>query len=306
MNNTLLYLTTVLIWGSTWLAINYQLGDVAPEASIAYRFGLAALVLFVICLIRKQRLSFGLRDHLRMAAFGMCLFCFNYFMLYQAQTKINSALSCIAFSTLMLMNMVNGRIWFKTKIRKQTYLGGALGLIGIVILFWPQIEHLSLTDDVLYGLVLCLIGTAFASTGNMLSISTQKRALPVMSANAWGMMYGALVMSVLLLVQGKSFSFAWTPAYVGSLLFLSILGSVVAFTCYLTLMTRIGADKTSYANILFPAVAVVLSTIFEGFVWNHYTVIGFVSIMAGNVAMLLKPAQLALLKSKVLVWKQIT
>ncbi len=136
MSNTSLYVLTVLIWGSTWLAINYQLGDVAPEASVAYRFALAAFILFIFAKIKKLPMRFPLKQHGLFIAFGMCLFGLNYFLLYNAQQLINSALACIAFSTLMLMNLVNARIFYNTKITKQAYYGGAFGLFGIITLFW--------------------------------------------------------------------------------------------------------------------------------------------------------------------------
>ncbi|WP_448553683.1 DMT family transporter [Thalassotalea montiporae] len=299
MNNTMLYILTVLIWGSTWIAINYQLGEVAPEASVAYRFGLAATVLFIYCWLRKLPLAMNAKQHMWLALFGMALFGCNYFFLYQAQQHINSALTCIAFSTLLLFNIINARIWYKTPVNSQVVIGGALGLIGIVILFWPQVNILSFTDMTLYGLVLCLIGTASASTGNMISIRNQNHKMPVVQSNAWGMLYGTIFMSVLALAQGKSFTFEWSAPYIGSLLFLSIFGSVIAFGCYLSLMTRIGPHKTSYANILFPAVAVAISTVVEGFVWDQYTVFGFIAIMVGNFVMLSKPR--ALKRDKMIV-----
>ncbi|NMP31753.1 EamA family transporter [Thalassotalea sp. M1531] len=289
MNNSVLYLLTVLIWGSTWIAINYQLGDVAHEASIAYRFGLAAAVLFIYCWLKKLPLTMNKQQHLSLILFGMALFGFNYFLLYQAQENINSALACIGFSTLLLFNIINARIWYKTPITSQVVLGGSLGLIGIVILFWPEVKSLSLTDATLYGLILCLIGTLSASMGNMISIRNQKAKMPVVQSNAWGMLYGTIFMIFMVIVQGKTFTFEWTTPYISSLLFLSIFGSVIAFGCYLSLMTKIGPHKTSYANILFPAVAVAISTVVEGFAWNNYTIFGFLAIMVGNFVVLAKP-----------------
>lgn len=289
MNNTALYLTTVLIWGSTWIAINYQLGDVAPEVSLVYRFGLAAIVLFVYCKWRKLDLSLDMKSHLQLICFGVMLFGANYYFLYLAQSHINSALTCIAFSTIMLMNIINTRIWFNTKISKQIYLGGALGLIGIVTLFWPQIEHLSLTDTTLLGLGLCLIGTMCASAGNMISIANKNKQLPVVQSNAWGMLYGTLFMALMAMIQGVEFTISTTPEYIVSLLYLSLFGSVIGFGCYLTLLGNIGAHKASYSTIMFPAVAVVISTFVEGFEWNSYAVFGFVTIMIGNLVVLAKP-----------------
>ena len=292
MNNTLLYLITVIIWGSTWIAINYQLGEIAAEVSLVYRFGLAALFMFAYCRFKKLPLKFSAKQHVQLFAFGLTLFGFNYYLLYNAQTHINSALTSIAFSTLMMVNILNARVWFKTHISSQVYYGGALGLMGIVTLFWPQISNVHFGDSTLVGLGLCLIGVFFASTGNMISIKNQHDKMPVLPATAWGMMYGSIFMFVVAIVQGQSFNFSYTFEYISSLLYLSIFGSVIAFGCYLTLLARIGAHKASYATIMFPAVAVVISSFFEGFIWDSYTFIGLSLMLAGNLVVLARPDML--------------
>jgi len=303
MNNIILYIFTVLIWGSTWIAINYQLGDVAAEASLTYRFGLAALVLFAYCLLTQQSLRFNAKHHIQFMLFGITLFGCNYYLLYNGQQYINSALTCIAFSLIMFVNIINARIWYKTKISSQVYLGGALGIAGIVILFWPQIYYSELGNKALWGFTLCFIGTLFASTGNMLSIRNQKLALPLLPANAWGMFYGASFMAMMTMIQGESFTFSLTLPYVSSLLYLSIFGSVIAFGCYLTLLNNIGAHKASYATIMFPAIAVLISTFVEDFSWSTYTVVGLVAILIGNLVVLtpskfLKPFLTAFVRKK--------
>lgn len=292
MNNSFLYIITVIIWGSTWIAINYQLGDVAAEVSIVYRFGLAALCMFAYCRFKKLPLTFSAKQHVQLFAFGLTLFGFNYYLLYNAQAHINSALTSIAFSTLMMANILNARVWFKTRISSQVYYGGALGLMGIVTLFWPQISTIHFGDSTLIGLGLCLVGVMFASTGNMISIKNQHNNMPVLPATAWGMMYGCLFMCVIALAQGQTFNFSYTVEYISSLLYLSIFGSVIAFGCYLTLLARIGAHKASYATIMFPAVAVVISSFFEGFIWDSYTFIGLSLMLTGNLVVLAKPGML--------------
>lgn len=292
MNNTFLYVITVIIWGSTWIAINYQLGEVAAEVSIVYRFGLAALCMFAYCRYKKLPLTFAIKQHLQLFAFGLTLFGFNYYLLYSAQAHINSALTSIAFSTLMMVNILNARIWFKTHISSQVYYGGALGLLGIVTLFWPQISSVHFGDSTLLGLGFCLIGVMFASTGNMISIKNQHDKIPVLPATAWGMMYGCIFMFLVALSQGQNFNFSFTFEYISSLLYLSIFGSVIAFGSYLTLLARIGAHKASYATIMFPAVAVVISSFVEGFIWDSYTFIGLSLMLAGNLVVLAKPGLL--------------
>lgn len=301
MNNSVLYGLTVLIWGTTWIAINYQLGNVAPEVSVVYRFALASIILFSWAKFKKLPLNFSPRYHLNFIGLGVTLFGFNYFLLYNAQQHINSALAATAFSTLMIFNIINARFWYKTPIGKQVYLGASLGLVGIITLFWPQITNTEYGQATLLGLGLCLVGTLSASMGNMISIKNQQAKLPVLQTNAWAMMYGSVFMTIVALANGDSFTFDFNIAYVSSLIYLSLFGSVIAFGCYLTLMTRIGAHKTSYANILFPAVAVVISTFVENFQWSEFTIIGFSSILLGNLVILMKPK--ALLKPQKLTAK---
>ncbi|MBL4911324.1 MAG: EamA family transporter [Alteromonadaceae bacterium] len=289
MNNNILYGLTVLIWGTTWIAINYQLGNVAPEVSVVYRFALASLILFSWAKFKKLPLNFSLRYHLNFIGLGVTLFGINYFLLYNAQQHINSALAATAFSTLMIFNIINARFWYKTPIGKQVYLGAGLGLVGIVTLFWPQITSAEYGQATLLGLGLCLVGTLSASMGNMVSIKNQQLKLPVLQTNAWAMMYGSIFMTFVAVFSGDSFTFDFSFAYISSLIYLALFGSVIAFGCYLTLMTRIGAHKTSYANILFPAVAVVISTFVEDFQWSIFTVVGFGSILLGNLVILTKP-----------------
>jgi drug/metabolite transporter (DMT)-like permease len=191
-----------------------------------------------------------------------------------------------------MVNILNARIWFKTRISSQVYFGGALGLIGIITLFWPQISDVNFANNTLLGLGLCLIGVLFASVGNMLSIKNQHNNMAVLPATAWGMFYGALFMLVITLSQGQEFNFSFTWSYIGSLLYLSIFGSVIAFGCYLTLLARIGAHKASYATIMFPAVAVIISTFVEGFIWDIFTFSGFAMMLVGNLVVLAKPGML--------------
>ncbi len=288
MNNVVLYIVTVLIWGSTWIAINYQLGDVSPAVSLSYRFSLAAVILFAFCKQQRIQLNFPVKLHIQFLAFGLTLFGCNYYFLYSAQQHINSALVCIGFSMIMIFNILNARIWYKTKITKEFYIGGLLGIMGIITLFWPQINNVSLGEQTLIGLGFCLGGTILASFGNMISIRNQKKQAPLHAANAWGMAYGALSIGLWAFFKGEAFILPMNAAYISSLLYLSVFGSVIAFGCYLTLLNRIGAQKTSYANIMFPAIAVLISSFVEDFQWSIFTVVGLSCIFIGNIIVLSK------------------
>jgi drug/metabolite transporter (DMT)-like permease len=286
MSNLALYSTAVLVWGSTWLIINYQLGEVAPEVSVTYRYAIAAGLLFLWSMFRGIRLKYGLHAHLRFFLLGVLLFSFNYIATYSAQQYISSALNAVAFSTMMWMNVVNSRIFLGTRIEPRLWFGAALGMAGIVTLFWPQISSISLNDGVLLGAGLSLSGAFMASLGNIASRKTQAEGLPILQSNAWGMFYGALITAAVSWRREIPFNFDWSVSYVSSLLYLAIFGSIVAFGAYLKLVGRIGPHKAGYVVVMFPVVAVVMSYFLEGLQLNASILAGIALVLLGNLIIL--------------------
>lgn len=282
MANFLFYSATVLIWGSTWLAITFQLGSVAPVVSVTWRFSLAALMLVLYCLARKLPLRFGARDHLYIALQGICLFALNYLLFYLAELRVTSGLAAVIFSTIVVMNVINGRIFLATPLEWRVLLGGGIGLLGLGLLFWPELVAVNFGGEMVTGILQCLGATYLASLGNILSARNQKQGLPILQTNAWGMAYGALCMLLIALLSGTPLSFDGSPAYLWSLIYLALFGSVIAFGCYLSLVGRIGAGRAAYATLLFPPVALLLSTVWEDYRWTLPGLCGLLLIAAGN------------------------
>lgn len=288
MSSRFLYAVTVLIWGTTWFAIEFQLGVVTPEVSVFYRYGAASILLFGWCGIRGLTLTFTWRDHLRFLLLGLLLFCINYIITYHAQKYITSALTAIAFSTMLWMNIINARIFFGVKAGWRVIIGSLIGVAGIVVLFYPRIGLMSWSDATFYGAALCVAGAFIASLGNMVSQSAQNKGLPIIQSNAWGMFYGAALTGVIAYGQGMPFEFDGSPAYVFSLAYLVVFGSIIAFGAYLTLLGRIGAHKAGYAVVMFPVVALVLSVLFEGLQMSANIGVGILLVIAGNLFILQK------------------
>ena len=286
MSNTLLYIITVLIWGSTWFAIEFQLGTVEPEISIVYRYAGASLLLFGWAALRGLTLRFDRRAHAWFLLLGLFLFCLNYILAYRAQIYITSAMCAIAFSTIVWMNILLSRVFFGVRSGPRVLIGAGFGIVGIVVLFAPRIAAVSLSDSVLYGSLLASLGALAASFGNMASQKAQSLKLPIIQSNAWGMFYGALITAAVSLAQGQAFEFEVTPQYIVSLAYLTVFGSVVAFGAYLTLLGRIGAHRAGYALVMFPVIALILSMSFEGLELDIYIVIGTILVLTGNVFVL--------------------
>jgi len=286
MLNLMLYGTTVLVWGSTWLAIEFQLGIVAPEVSIFYRYAAAAVLLFGWCAVTGRRLVFPLRDHTWFAALGVLLFGLNYILAYNAQVHISSALTAIAFSTMLWMNIVNMRLFFGQRAGRRVLSGSMFGIAGIVLLFYPQVGHLSWSDETVWGATLCVAGAMVASLGNMVSQGAQRRGLPVLQSNAWGMFYGALLTGSAAAINGSEFVLDTSASYLLSLGYLVVFGSIVAFGAYLTLLGRIGAHRAGYAMVMFPVVALVLAILVEGLEISDSLVGGILLVLTGNLFVL--------------------
>jgi len=287
VSSAVLYLLTVLIWGTTFFAVEFQLGLVAPEISLAYRFVAASLILFGWCAYRKKQLAFRLRQHAWFLLLGAMLFGINYIFAYRSQIYVASALTAIAFSTMLWMNIVNARLFFGVRASRSVIVGAISGVGGIALLFAPQVSDLSFGDDALVGVALSM-GSAFvASLGNMVSQRAQKERLPVLQSNAWGMLYGSALTAVAAAAQGHAFTFEFSPGYIASLAYLAIFGSIVAFGAYLTLLGRIGAHRAGYAMVMFPLIALTLSAAYEGLAIDGLTIAGAALVLGGNLLVLL-------------------
>lgn len=288
MSNTLLYLITVLIWGSTWLVITFQLGSVPPELSVAYRFALASLILFFYIAVRRLSVRFSLRQHSFFALQGLFLFSFNYILVYTAEAYLTSGLVAIVFSTIIVFNVLFGTLFLKNPIRIKVVLGGMIGLLGLALVFWPELSGLDLSSERAVGLFLAFLATISASLGNIISARNQRSKLPVVQTNAFGMAYGALIMLVFTLLRSTPIAFDASSEYVLSMLYLALFGSVIAFGTYLTLLGRIGPDRAAYVTVAFPIIALALSTLFEGLTWTLLQICGVLLVIAGNVIVLHK------------------
>jgi len=287
-HSTTLYLATVLIWGSTWFAIKFQLGVVEEEVSLVYRFLLAAVILLLFCLFTKRTLRFSISQHFFIALQGLFLFSTNYLIFYWATGLLTSGIIALLFSTVILMNIINGAVFLRQSIKARVVVGAMFGISGIAAIFWAEVDSLENNLSTWQGLWMCLVATFLASIGNILSARNQRQHLPVVQTNAWGMTYGSLYMAIYAIYHGVPFNYDPSFSYSLSLLYLSVFGSIFAFGSYLTLIGRIGADKTAYAAVLFPVIALSISTIFEDYNWTLVAIFGFGLVLFGNFLVLKK------------------
>jgi drug/metabolite transporter (DMT)-like permease len=285
MLNLPLYLSASLIWGSTWLAIKLQLTQVPPILSVAYRFCLAALILLAYCWLTRKRLKFSMRDHSFMMLQGFTLFGLSYCGSYLATVYMTSGLVAVVFSIILMLNIINLRIFMRQPVAWRAFYGGILGLTGICIVFWHDLTALSATRG-LIGLLIALAGAYMASVGNVVGTRNARQGVPVTQANAYGMAYGGLLTLFIHFSVGGTLTMNWSVGYLGPMLYLTLFGSIVAFGCYMLLIGRVGAEYAAYVTLLMPIIALVLSTIFEGYEWTASASGGVALVLAGNLIIL--------------------
>jgi drug/metabolite transporter (DMT)-like permease len=288
MKNIILFSIPTLIWGSTWLAITFQLGVVDPLVSVFYRFLLAAIILFAYCSIIKINLKYNAKQHLFMALQGVFLFGINYWLVYLAEVHLKSGLVAVVFSTIIFLNIFNGFIFLKSKIRLNVLTSALIGFAGIILVFKDEIFSFNFSSEKSSALILAFLSVITASLGNITSAYNQKNNLPVIQTNAYGMLYGSLLMLLLVFTIGKPVSFDVSFEYISSLIYLAVFGSIIAFWSYLTLLGKIGADRAAYVPLVFPIIALLLSTFFEEYTWSLFALLGVALITAGNFLMLKK------------------
>jgi drug/metabolite transporter (DMT)-like permease len=279
-----LFLIASLIWGSTWLAIRYQLGGVvAPEVSVAYRFTAAGLLLAAWCAATRRSLRFPGREHRFLALQGVLFFGFNYVAVYVAEQYVTSGLVAVLFATMVFMNPIGMWLVYRTPLSARMFVAAVLGVTGVALLFLPEIVAARSGGDTMRGIVYALAGTALAAGGNVTAVRTQKAGIPIFPGTAWGMLYGALAAALAAIAQGIAWTFDARPAYLWSFAYLVLAGSVAAFAAYLTLLKKIGPGPSAFVTVATPVVALALSTVFEGYRWTGVGALGVVLAVTGNV-----------------------
>jgi drug/metabolite transporter (DMT)-like permease len=286
MLNVFLFSATVLIWGTTWYAITFQLGEVALEWSLVYRFAAAAIILFVFCLVTKRPLRFTWRHHRVFAALGLLLFSFNYYFSYVAVEHLTSGLVAVVFSLLAIMNIFNGAIFLKRPLEWRMIVVSLVGLFGLALIFWPDLKSFSLGSAAMIGLGTAFLATWSASLGATVAASKAARPLPLIPTNAWGIFYGLILLTVFAASSGIRPGFDTSTPYLISLAFLALFGTVIAFSLYLLLLARAGLERAGYIAVAFPVVALIISSIFEGYQWTLLSLTGVVLVLGGNVVVL--------------------
>jgi drug/metabolite transporter (DMT)-like permease len=278
----LLFIIPTVIWGSTWYAIKFQLGVTDPLVSVAFRFLLAGILLIIFCLISGKKMRYSIREHLLMALLGLSLFGINYWFVYKSETILTSGVVAMIFSLIIFFNILFNVLFLKGKVKREVLLAALLGVAGTILLFKNEFRNFDLSGSDYIVLAFCFGGLITSSLGNIVSAVSQKKSIPVIQSNAYGMVYGGAMMFLYALLLGKDVVFDTSFPYLFSLVYLALFGSVIAFSAYLKLLGEIGPDRAVYSTLLSTAIAMIISSVLEGFRWDLYAILGILLLFSGN------------------------
>ncbi|MEO7055863.1 MAG: EamA family transporter [Caldimonas sp.] len=287
-----LFAICVLVWGTTWHAITYQLVDFPAELGVAIRFALAGAVLLAFCVWRRTRLAFSVGEHAVMALQGVFLYGVSYVCVYQAERFLPSGLVAVGYSASPLLTGVGATALFGAALGRRFVWGGVLGIAGVALIFWPEIVRPGDGARAALGAVFTAAAVLLSTIGSLTASRNRKRGLPLLPAMGFGMLYGGVSAAVVAVALGRSGALPSAPSWWIALVYLALAGSVLTFACFLTLQDRVGAGPAGTVGVMTPLIALVVSLAFEGFRPDALTIAGAALAVVGNVLML-RPASSA-------------
>jgi drug/metabolite transporter (DMT)-like permease len=276
--------TCTLIWGTTWIVILGQLGTVPPSWSVTYRFLVAGAVMFAYALFTGAPLRIGREGQIFAAIFGIAQFAFNFNFVYRAEAYVTSGLVAVIFALLIVPNTLFARMFLGTKPSGRFYLGAAIAMAGIGLLFLKEYREAAKgSDAVLLGIGLTMTGVLSASVANVMQATKRAAALPMASLLAWGMLWGTLFDAIFAWITVGPPVIEPTLPYIGGVVYLGVAASAVAFMAYFSLIRMIGPGPAAYSSVIIPIIAMGISTVFEGYRWTLLAGAGGALAMAGLV-----------------------
>jgi drug/metabolite transporter (DMT)-like permease len=259
-----LFWVPTLIWASTWHVILYQLAEVAPLNSVAWRFLLAGLLLLGIAALRGERWLPQAHWHGWLLATGVVQYSSNYWAVYEAERHIPSGLVAVLFSLMVFGNALSGWWLFKQRITRRFLVAALCGVLGVVLIFWPEVLATGARPHAALGLAMGLFAVAMACTGNAMTLTLSRRGVPLVPMLGWCMTYGALALLAIAGAQGSLGAIGHSTAWWVSLAYLTVFGTVVAFFVYFKLAQHVGPARAAMTGVMIPPIALVISAVFEG------------------------------------------
>lgn len=280
------FVLVALIWGSTWLVIKDQIAVVAPQWTIVWRFTLASAAMCAWAWLRGESLRLPAEGQRLAALIGLTQFCGNYQFVYPSEHYLTSGLVAVFYALLLVPNAALSRLFLGTAVTPRFILGSFVAVAGIALLLLHEARIAPSHGAVGWGIVLSVFGLLAASAANVLQAGPVAQRTPAVPLMAWSMIWGVGFDIAVALVMVGPPQIDLRPSYLVGIAYLAILGSVVTFPLYFKLIRDLGAGKAAYNGVATPVIAMLLSTLFEGYRWTLLAVAGSVLAMAGLVVAL--------------------
>ena len=275
------FMLTGTIWGSTWFVITGQIAGVPAAWGVFYRFLLATPALFALALLMKRRLRLTGPEQRLAVMVGIAQFSGNFLFVYNAERYITSGIVAVMFALLMVPNALFARLFIGEKVQGGFITGSMVAIAGVALLLVHEWEVAPLGGNVALGIVLAIGGMLAASIANVVQANPTGRGVPMVSLLAWAMLYGTIFDLVYALVTAGPPQVPTAWAFWAGTAYLAFIGSVVTFPLHYNLVREIGAGRTAYNGIVTVCVAMLLSTLFEGYQWTTLAVAGAALALVG-------------------------
>ena len=273
-----LYALLCLIWGSTWLGIKVGLVGVPPFLGAGLRFVLATTMVGLVLAVRRRRIELTRDDKVCVLSLGLLVFWLDYAAVYWAELHISSGLTAVLFSTMPLLTALLSAFWMRIETLSVRKVAGILvGVAGTALLFWPH-ERLGAMQA--FGILSALAGSLCASI-NLVTMKKHGRQSVPFVLNFLGMGLGAVCLLLMSAALEPWTTVVWTRSNVLAILYLSLFGSVTAFSAYYYLIKRMDATIVSLTTLIIPIVALALGRAFLQETVTPAAVLGIVTILAG-------------------------
>lgn len=278
------FAAVTLIWGSTWIVITGQLGTVPPTWSVTYRFVIAGVAMLLWAAITRQPLRLDARGIGFAALMGAFQFALNFNFVYRAEMHVTSGLVAVVFALLLVPNAVLARIFLGQKLGRQLVIGSLIAMAGVALLFLHEIRRdPAASGEVYLGIGLTLFGVLSASIANVMQATDTAKRYPMATMLGWAMLLGAAMDGTFAWITTGPPVFDTRLTYVAGVLYLGLLGSAVSFPLYFNVLRTIGPAKAAYSSVIIPVLAMLLSTLFEGYRWSWLAAAGALLAGAGLV-----------------------
>jgi drug/metabolite transporter (DMT)-like permease len=287
------FIIITLIWGSTWIVIKDQLGTVPPGWSVTYRYIIASAAMFAYVAAKGLTFRIGREGHLLALGFGFPQFFLNFNFVYAAELYITSGVVAVVFALLLVPNSALAWLFLKHKLTGRFLAGSSVAVVGVGLLFANEIRTAAVAPrEVLIGIGLTTLGVLSASVSNVMQATEKLRARPIVTMLAWGMFYGtaANMLFAFLLYGGPVVEYR--IGYWLGLVYLGLFASALSFALYFKILREVGPGRAAYSSLLVPIIAMIFSTLFEGYRWTTLAAAGcalalfglFIALKSGRTA----------------------